>query len=147
MSSTQHRPFTPGRSYIIITTLPLMQKQAKYKRSKDCVSMIRASSWNILRVTGPLWRESTGHRWIPSRSPAELWRFLWSAPEQTVQTIETLVIWDAIGSLWRDCKVSEVFRLRHHAEMYKPIQTHRKYPIGNDCNLRHWNLSLDVHKT
>ena len=27
---------------------------------------------------------------------AELWRFLWSAPEQTVEhTIETLVIWDA----------------------------------------------------
>ena len=30
-------------------------------------------------------------------SDAELWCFLWSAPEQTVeQTIKTLVIWDAI---------------------------------------------------
>ena len=39
--------------------------------------------------------EFTGDRWIPltDASDEELWRFLWSAPEQTV---ETLVIWDAI---------------------------------------------------
>ena len=39
------------------------------------------------------------HRWIPltKASGADLWCFLWSAPEQTVQqTIETPVIWDAI---------------------------------------------------
>ena len=31
-------------------------------------------------------------------SDAELWCFLWSALEQTIkQTIETLVIWDAIA--------------------------------------------------
>ena len=38
------------------------------------------------------------HRWIPvtKASDAELWYFLWSAPQQTVeQTIETPVIWDA----------------------------------------------------
>ena len=38
-------------------------------------------------------------RWIPltMASHAELWCFLWSAPEQTIeQTIEPLVIWDAI---------------------------------------------------
>ena len=43
--------------------------------------------------------ESTGHRWIPliKASEAELWCFLWSVSEQTVeQTIETPVIWDAI---------------------------------------------------
>ena len=28
---------------------------------------------------------------------AEFWCFLWSAPEQTVETIETPVIWDAIA--------------------------------------------------
>ena len=40
------------------------------------------------------------HRWIPltKASDAEVWCFLWSAPEQTVeQTIETPVIWDAIA--------------------------------------------------
>ena len=52
--------------------------------------------WDIFRVTGPLWGESTGHRWITltKTSDAELWCFLWSAPEQTYeQTIETPVIW------------------------------------------------------
>ena len=47
--------------------------------------MIASSNGNIFRVTGPLWGESTGHRWIPQTqsSDAELWCFLWSAPEQT----------------------------------------------------------------
>ena len=55
---------------------------------------------NIFLVTGPLWGESTGHRWNPltKASDAELWYFLWSAPEQTVEeTIATPVIWDAIA--------------------------------------------------
>ena len=49
---------------------------------------------------GSLWGESTGHRWIPliKASDAELWCFLWSAPEQTIeQTIETPMIWDAVA--------------------------------------------------
>ena len=33
---------------------------------------------------------------LTKASDAELWYFLWSAPEQTVDTIETPVIWDAI---------------------------------------------------
>ena len=35
------------------------------------------------RVTGPLCGKLTGHRWIPrtKASDAELWCFLWSAPE------------------------------------------------------------------
>ena len=44
--------------------------------------------------------ETTGHRWIPLTkiSDAELWCFLWAAPEQTVeQTLEMPVIWDAIA--------------------------------------------------
>ena len=54
---------------------------------------------NIFRVTGPLCGEFTGHRWIPitKASNAELWCFLCSEPEQTLeQTIETPVIWEAI---------------------------------------------------
>ena len=40
------------------------------------------SNGNIFRVTGPLWGEFTGHRWIPltKASDAELWCFLWSKP-------------------------------------------------------------------
>ena len=47
-----------------------------------------------------VWGESTGHRRIPltKASDAELWRFRWPSPEQTVeQTIETPVIWYAIA--------------------------------------------------
>ena len=47
-----------------------------------------------------VWGESTGHRWIPltKASDAELWCFLWLAPEQTVeQTVEKPMIWDTIA--------------------------------------------------
>ena len=56
--------------------------------------------WKSFRVTGSLWGESSGHRWTPhsKASGVELWRFLWSAPEQTIeQAIETLVIRDAMA--------------------------------------------------
>ena len=59
-------------------------------------AMMTSSNGNIPRVTGPLWGESTGPRWIPltKYSDAGLWCFLWSAPEQT---IEQPVIWDVIA--------------------------------------------------
>ena len=63
------------------------------------ISMMTSSNGNIFRVTGPLWGEFTGHRWIPliKANDAELWCFLWSVPEPTVeQTMKILVIWDAI---------------------------------------------------
>ena len=56
--------------------------------------------WNIFRITGALWGESIGQRWIPSQmaNDAGLWYFLLSAHEQRAdQAIETLVIWDAIA--------------------------------------------------
>ena len=61
--------------------------------------MMTSSNGNIFRVTGPLCGEFTSHQWIPltKASDAELWCFLWSSPEQTIEWItETLVIWDAI---------------------------------------------------
>ena len=62
-------------------------------------AMLTSSNGNIVRITGLLWGESIGHRWIPlmKASDVELWCFLWSVPEQTVeQTIEMPVIWDAV---------------------------------------------------
>ena len=49
--------------------------------------MMTSSNGNIIRVTGPLCGEFTGHRWIPltKTSDAELWYFLWSASEQTLE--------------------------------------------------------------
>ena len=52
------------------------------------------------RITGPLWGEFTGHRWIPltKASGAELWCLLWSASEHTIgQTIQMPAIWDTIA--------------------------------------------------
>ena len=45
--------------------------------------MMTPSNGNIFRVTGLLCGEFTGPRWIPrtKASDAELWSFLWSAPE------------------------------------------------------------------
>ena len=45
--------------------------------------MMSSSNGNAFRVTGHLCREFTGPRWIPltKASDAELWCFLWSAPE------------------------------------------------------------------
>ena len=45
--------------------------------------MMTSSKGNMFRVTGPLWGESTGHRWIPltKTSDAVLWCFLWSVHE------------------------------------------------------------------
>ena len=45
--------------------------------------MMTSSNGNIFRVTGPLCKEFTRHRWISltKASDAKLWCFLWSAPE------------------------------------------------------------------
>ena len=50
------------------------------------ILMMTLSNRNIFNVTGPLCGEFTGHLWIPftKASDTELWCFLWSAPEQTV---------------------------------------------------------------
>ena len=63
------------------------------------VIIMTSSNRNFFGVTDPLWGESTGHRWIPltKASDAELWCFLGSTPEQTIeQTIEASVIWVTI---------------------------------------------------
>ena len=70
-----------------------------FKILTQAINMMMSSNDNIFRVTGLLCGEFTGHRWIPCTkvSEAELWSFLWSAPEATVeQTMGTPVIWDAI---------------------------------------------------
>ena len=79
--------------------------------ASDKNRMMTSSNGNLFRITGPLSGESTGHRWIPltKASNAELWYFLWSAPEQTAdQTIKTPVIWEAIALImtslyWPKC--------------------------------------------
>ena len=57
--------------------------------------MMTSSNGKHFRVIVSLCGELTGHRWIPLKkaSNTELWRFIWSAPEHTVElTIEMPVI-------------------------------------------------------
>ena len=65
-------------------------------------TIIMSLDGNISCVTGPLWEESTGHWWIPltKASDAELWCFLWCAPEQTW---DLPVIWAAMLFMWLHC--------------------------------------------
>ena len=78
------------------------------------------SNRNIFRVTGPLWGESIGHRQTPltKASFAELWCFLLSAPEQTVEkTIGRWLFETPSRSLWRHCNAthpSKYFTRRFH---------------------------------
>ena len=65
-------------------------------------TMMMSSNGNIFRGTGPLWGESTGHRWIPltGASDVELWCFVvvficsWT---NGWEKNETPVIWGAIA--------------------------------------------------
>ena len=71
----------------------------KYIYAHYCTCIMTPSNGNIFHVTSLLCGEFTGQQWIPptKASDAELWCFLWSAPEPTVeQTMETPVIRDAI---------------------------------------------------
>ena len=62
--------------------------------------MVTSSNGSIFRVTGLLCGK--GHRWIRRTKvrDAELWCFLWFAPQQTVEKIiKTPVIWYAIAPI------------------------------------------------
>ena len=60
--------------------------------------IVTSSNENVFRVTGLLWGESIGHRWILTKaSDAELLCFLWASDQTVGQTIETPAIWDAIA--------------------------------------------------
>ena len=62
-----------------------MLGEADVAQTDPCMMM--SSNGSIFRVTGLLWGEFTGHRWIPltKASDAELWCFLWSTAEQTIE--------------------------------------------------------------
>ena len=62
----------PGKTVFLIETAP---RRLRATISHTC--MMTSSNGNIFRVTGPLCREFTGHRWIPrtKASDAELWCF------------------------------------------------------------------------
>ena len=106
-----------------VTTRAVIPTTSPFLWWRSC-NMMTSSNGNIFRVTGPLCGESTGHRWIPrtKASDAELWCFLWSASEKTVEwTIVRRVIWDAIApiitSLWWHCSVRNIYELQPWNEL------------------------------
>ena len=64
----------------MIVQVPVILKDISKRSQSKHYDVIK---WNIFRVTGPLCAEFTGLRWLPhtKSSGAELWCFLWSAPE------------------------------------------------------------------
>ena len=78
--------------YVIVRDSPLVHVIVSSLMHNDVIK--------YSRVTGPMWRKSTSHQSITLARAidTELWCFLWSVPEQTIeQTIKTPVIWDAIA--------------------------------------------------
>ena len=69
--------------------------------------MVAPSNWSIFHITGPLWRESTGHQWIhlATSKYRGLWCFLWCWFKQMVeQTVACRWFETPCWSLWRHCK-------------------------------------------
>ena len=87
--------------YTFSWLLPHLVLNAEYSVTTQSIPwlfMMTSSNGNIFRVTGPLWGESTGHRWIPLTKASDAEMISCISPEQTVmQTIETPVIWNAIA--------------------------------------------------
>ena len=67
-----------------------------------------SSNENIFRVTGPLWGESTGHRWIPFTKTrnVELWRGFYLCLNKRLSK-KSRPWWFATPSrsLWRHCNM------------------------------------------
>ena len=91
----------PWRTLCILIQISLkFVPEGSVNNTSALVHMMMYSNVNILHITGLLWGESTSDRWIPltKASDRDVWFFLWSAPEQTVeQTIKSSLIWDDIA--------------------------------------------------
>ena len=102
--------------------------------------MMTSSNGNIFRVIGPLWGEFTVHRWIPltKASDAELWCFLWSAPDSSAsdrypqQTIEMLVIWDATSLIMTSLSWFAIYSDTENAAHFEITKTTLSYGTSKE---------------
>ena len=93
-----------------------------------------SSNENICCVTGLLWGEFTGHRWIPLAKASDV-ELSWSALEQTVeQTTETPVIWDAIVFIMMPLECVMTFEA--NLGLYIQYIGHSKKKCRSTSNLR-----------
>ena len=102
------------------------------------IAMMTSSNGNIFRVTGHLCGEFTGHRWISrtKASDAELWCFLWSAPEKKRLSKQSRGWWFETPSrpLWCHCNgIAWLYMVFPHAcityisEIFTAILTHLRW--------------------
>ena len=107
-----------------------------WHRKSSTISMVPLLNGSIFRVSGCLWGESTGLRWIPitKASNTDHLYFLSSAPEQRVeQTIDTPVTWDAIALIISVTKIA-FWQLILFSVSPDPVL----YVI---CRVMHWNMT------
>ena len=79
LEECRHESFIPTKITVsLLTDRRILNTDRTYS-----VPMMTSWNGNIFRVTGHLCGELTGPRWIPrtKASDAELWCYLWSAPE------------------------------------------------------------------
>ena len=85
---------------------PEIRTQYQYHKPKV---MMTSSNGKTFRVTGPLWEESTGHRWIPlpKASDAELWCYFdLRLKKRLGQQSSRRWLETPSRLLWRHCNVS-----------------------------------------
>ena len=105
------------------------------------------TSWHghLFRITGPLWVDSTGDRWIPPQwaSDAELWCFLWCKSEHAAeQAVELLVTWETMTLMWRHCdhSVDRSHILYTHGFGKLSINNQHLYYVTHRCSCVSDNL-------
>ena len=118
------------------------------------LQMMMSSNGNSFHVTRPLCMEFIGHRQIPLTKAIELWCFLWSAPEQTVeQIIETSVIWDIIALImmllsWSDYTFDVVSQSNSTTQIAEQRQIVINRYLSRHCRGRNqrssWHRMADV---
>ena len=59
--------------------------------------MMTLSNGNIFRITGPLWGESTGRRWIPPTKASGAGVFFDLRMDKRMSKQSGSVIWDAVA--------------------------------------------------
>ena len=109
----QHVNTDDMRSTIILSARSLPRAQTSHAPTPTprVKYMMTPSNGNIFRITGPLCGELTGHRWIPltKTSDAELWCFLWSAPEKRFSKQSRRRWFETPShSLWRHCNEKQI---------------------------------------
>ena len=74
----------------------------KGSHQHQIVTMMTSCHEESIRITGPLWEESSGHRYIPLTK--DLWCIDCCGPKQVAERTSKLsVIWDAMTPKWRNC--------------------------------------------